>query len=59
MAQIEKPVSRFTAAIVIVGGIGALIYTSALDLTISESVVPIVSGAIAAASTFLFMSEKS
>jgi len=54
---IEKPVSRITAAVTIVGGTGALIYTSALGYPIAESVVPIVSGAIAAAATFLFMSE--
>ncbi|PBO85753.1 MAG: hypothetical protein COA77_02505 [Thaumarchaeota archaeon] len=59
MEQIEKPVSRFTAAIVIIGGTGALIATSALDLPLAESVIPIVSGAIASAATFLFMSEKS
>jgi len=56
---IEKPVSRFTAAVTIVGGTGALIYTSAMGLPISESVIPIISGVIASAATFLFMSEKS
>ena len=56
---IEKPVSRFTASITIVGGVGALIATSALGYPIGESVIPIVSGAVSAAATFLFMSEQN
>ena len=58
--MIDRPVSKLTAAFVIVGGVFSLIFLPFLDskYEMSEGIVPIVSGAISAAAIFLFMADK-
>lgn len=51
--MIEKPVAKLTAAVVIVGGLGALF---ALD--VSSEILAVVGAIIGSAATYLFMTEK-
>ena len=58
--MIDRPISKLTAAFVIVGGVFSLIFLPFLDskYEMSEGIVPIVSGAISVAAIFLFIAHK-
>ena len=56
--KIERPVSRFTASIIIIGSVGMLFYLTLLQRTITPEVLAAVTGIVGSASTFLFMSEQ-
>lgn len=51
--MIEKPVAKLTAAIVIIGGLGALFV-----LEINSEILAVVGAIIGSAGTYLFMTDK-
>lgn len=51
--MIEKPVAKLTAAIAIIGGLGALFL-----LEVPTEVLAVIGSIIGSAATYLFMTEK-
>ena len=55
---IDRPVSKLTASILLIGGLGSMVGASYLGFNIAVETYAILGATLGSAATFLFMADK-
>jgi len=56
--MIERPVSKITAAILLIAGLGSVVWSSYVGFHVSVETYALLSASLGSAATFLFMADK-